>query len=70
MLQIEAGVSGVLIDYERIQFGVRHFGNTYFNYIKLFFPNCSVSADLKRQLFYHFSKEMVRRQAIRITIEA
>ena len=33
--RLKSRVSDVIIDYEHIRFGVRHFGNTYFTYIKL-----------------------------------
>ena len=33
--RLKPGCLGVLIDYEHIRLGVRHFGNTYFTYIKL-----------------------------------
>ena len=44
--RLKRGVSGVLIDYEHIRFGVHQFGNTYVSYIKLS-SQITVSADLK-----------------------
>ena len=68
--RLKPGVSGVLIDYEHIRFGGPSLWQHLFHLYQAFFLNYSVSADLKQELFYHFSKEKMPRKTIRITIEA
>ena len=68
--KLKPGVSGVLIDYEHIQFGDPSLWQHLFHLYQAFFLNHSVSADLKTGIILPLSKEKVQRQTIRITIDA
>ena len=65
---LKAEVFGVSIGYKHIRFAGPPLWKHLFQLYKKFFENCSVCESLKQELSYHFSRERVQKQTIRIII--
>ena len=58
----------MLIDHEHVRFAGPPLCEHLFRSYQKFFENCSVCESLKKESFYHLSRERVQKQTIRIII--